>query len=98
MVLSCFYFILSQLLNSVLRTQIQITGGDGITETDEIITEFATDILHKLPQPYDIQAVSEQYPVLYTNSMNTVLRQVSDQKSVVYLDFHIPSFFSIYPS
>ena len=97
MVLHCFYLILSLLLKSVLLTQIQITGGGGIIETDEMIIELAADILGKVPQPYDIQVVSEQYPVLHTDSMNTVLRQVSHQKSVVYLDIHISSLLNIYP-
>lgn len=81
--------LLLQFLNSVLLTQTQITGGGGTIERDELITELTTDILGKVPQPYDIQVVSQQYPVLYTNSMNTVLRQVSHQKGVICLDFHI---------
>lgn len=88
-VLHCCYWILLQFLNSVLLTQTQITGGGGTIERDELITELTTDILGKVPQPYDIQAVSEQYPLLYTDSMNTVLRQVIHQKSVMYLVFHI---------
>jgi len=88
-VLHCFYWILLQFLNSVLLTQTQITGGGGTIKRDELITELTADILCKVPQPYDIQVVSEQYPVLYTNSMNTVLRQVSHQKGVMYLDFHM---------
>lgn len=78
-----------QFLNSVLLTQTQITGGGGTIERDELITELTTDILGKVPQPYNIQVVSELYPVLYTNSMNIVLRQVSHQKGVMYLDLHI---------
>ena len=88
-VLHCFHWILLQFLNSVLLTQTQITGCGGTIERDELITELTTDILGKVPQPYDIHVVSEQYPVLYTNSMNTVLRQVSHQKGVMYLDFHM---------
>jgi hypothetical protein len=76
-------------LNSVLLTQTQITGGGGTVVRDELIMELTTDILGKVPQPYDIQAVSEWYPALYTDSMNTVLRQVSHQKDVMSLDFHI---------
>lgn len=88
-VLICFYWILLQFLNSVLLTQTQICGS-GVTVTrDELITELTADILSKVPQPYDVQAVSEQYPVLYTDSMNTVLRQVSHQTGVMSLDFHI---------
>ncbi|PNF16984.1 hypothetical protein B7P43_G03152, partial [Cryptotermes secundus] len=64
-----------QLLNGVLLTQTQITGGGGVDEKDEMITELATDILGKVPKPFDVEAVAERYPALYTDSMNTVLRQ-----------------------
>jgi hypothetical protein len=87
--LHCFYWILLQFLNSVLLTQTQITGGCGTIDRDELIIELTTDILGKVPQPYDIQVVSEHYPILYTDSMNTVLRQVSHQKGVMCLDFHV---------
>ncbi|KAJ4432812.1 Dynein heavy chain 7, axonemal [Periplaneta americana] len=40
-----------------------------------MIIELAADILGKFPLPFDVEAVSERYPVMYTNSMNTVLRQ-----------------------
>jgi dynein heavy chain len=69
--------IWSQLLTGVLLTQTQITGGGGVGETDDVVTELTADILGKVPEPFDVEAVSEQYPVLYTNCMNTVLRQVS---------------------
>lgn len=37
--------------------------------------ELAADILLKFPPPFDIEMVMEKYPVLYEESMNTVLRQ-----------------------
>lgn len=41
-----------------------------------MIIDLANDILGKIPDPFNIEAVSEKYPVQYMNSMNTVLRQV----------------------
>jgi len=32
-------------------------------------------VLSQLPDEFDIDEVSKSYPVIYTNSMNTVLRQ-----------------------
>lgn len=67
---------LFQLLNGVLLTQTQITAGGGGGDVEEATIELANDILRKLPETFDVDEVSEKYPVIYTNSMNTVLRQV----------------------
>lgn len=40
-----------------------------------VVDELAEDILSKLPADFDTQAVIERYPVVYEESMNTVLRQ-----------------------
>ena len=37
--------------------------------------EIAHDILQRCPKPIDIEKVSAKYPVLYEESMNTVLQQ-----------------------
>ena len=37
--------------------------------------ELAADILSKFPPRFQLDDVMEKYPVLYTESMNTVLRQ-----------------------
>jgi dynein heavy chain len=42
---------------------------------DEIVSALADEILGKIPTQFDIESASEKYPVLYMNSMNTVLRQ-----------------------
>lgn len=41
-----------------------------------MVTELANDILEKVPNVYDVEEVSKKYPVMYSNSMNTVLKQV----------------------
>lgn len=41
----------------------------------EVVDELAEDILSKLPADFDIQLVIDKYPVMYEESMNTVLRQ-----------------------
>jgi dynein heavy chain len=40
-----------------------------------VVDELAEDILSKLPADFDIQMVINKYPVMYEESMNTVLRQ-----------------------
>lgn len=68
-----------QLIRGVLKTQTDLmasvkTNIAGDTKADPAF-QICRDILIRLPQIYNLQYVSEKYPVLYTNSMNTVLRQ-----------------------
>lgn len=56
-------------------TQTQLTAGGGAGEGLSV-ADLAKDILSRLPDDYDVETVSEKYPVMYSNSMNTVLRQV----------------------
>lgn len=41
----------------------------------EVVQELAQDILSKLPNDFDLEMVVNLYPVVYEESMNTVLRQ-----------------------
>ncbi|XP_035226897.1 dynein heavy chain 3, axonemal-like isoform X2 [Stegodyphus dumicola] len=63
-----------QLLDGILLTQARSTGAGAQTSGD-MIYDLAADILGKLPPDFDIEMVIELYPVVYTESMNTVLRQ-----------------------
>jgi dynein heavy chain len=62
------------LFNSVLLTQSQKRGGGGGKEED-VLDEIAADILSKLPKVFDLEDAISKYPVLYEESMNTVLVQ-----------------------
>lgn len=44
-------------------------------DTDEMVSALAGEILSKMRPQFDVEYVSNKYPVLYMNSMNTVLRQ-----------------------
>ncbi|RZF36882.1 hypothetical protein LSTR_LSTR004570 [Laodelphax striatellus] len=64
------------LLESVLITQTQHMAGEGAAgDADEMLIEIANDISSKLPALFNIDAISAKYPVLYEQSMNTVLKQ-----------------------
>ncbi|XP_009068409.1 PREDICTED: dynein heavy chain 3, axonemal [Acanthisitta chloris] len=64
----------NQLFRGVLLTLPREAGGGG-KSPQEIVEDLAKDILSKLPSAFDIEAVIKAYPVLYEESMNTVLRQ-----------------------
>nr|XP_043909238.1 dynein axonemal heavy chain 3-like [Solea senegalensis] len=64
----------NQLLEGVLSTLPREMGG-GDKSPQEVVDELAGDILSKLPADFDIQMIIEKYPVMYEESMNTVLRQ-----------------------
>ncbi|XP_008290011.1 dynein heavy chain 3, axonemal [Stegastes partitus] len=64
----------NQLLDGVLLTLPRQSGG-GAKSPQEVVDELAEDILSKLPTDFDIQMVMDKYPVVYEESMNTVLRQ-----------------------
>uniref|UniRef100_A0A8C4E4W3 AAA+ ATPase domain-containing protein n=1 Tax=Dicentrarchus labrax TaxID=13489 RepID=A0A8C4E4W3_DICLA len=63
----------NQLLDGVLLTLPRQTGGGA--KSPQVLDELAEDILSKLPADFDIQMVIDKYPVMYEESMNTVLRQ-----------------------
>ncbi|XP_049589438.1 dynein axonemal heavy chain 1 [Syngnathus scovelli] len=62
------------LLGTLLRLQPRTASGGGQT-LEEIVEEIVAGIVVKIPKPFDIQDVVEKYPVLYEESMNTVLMQ-----------------------
>ena len=51
------------------------TASAGGASREEIMEKTARDILSKVPQPFKITAIMEKYPVMYEQSMNTVLVQ-----------------------
>ena len=62
------------LFDSILLTLPRQTGGGG-KSSQQVVDELAADILSKLPSDFDLEMVIEKYPVVYSESMNTVLRQ-----------------------
>ncbi|XP_012645608.2 dynein axonemal heavy chain 3 [Microcebus murinus] len=64
----------NQLFQGVLLTLPRQSGGSG-KSPQEVVEELALDILSKLPKDFNLEEVMKLYPVVYEESMNTVLRQ-----------------------
>jgi dynein heavy chain len=64
------------LLNSTLDTEGGGgRGGGSSTSKDDVISTVAMDIAAKTPENYDLEFAQLKYPVLWEESMNTVLCQ-----------------------
>uniref|UniRef100_A0A6Q2WX96 Dynein axonemal heavy chain 12 n=1 Tax=Esox lucius TaxID=8010 RepID=A0A6Q2WX96_ESOLU len=63
------------LFDSLLLTQGRGIKGGASSGGDQALFDIANDILTKLPANFDIEAALVKYPVLYEESMNTVLVQ-----------------------
>jgi len=64
-----------QLLSGILATGGSGSGGGG-SDRDKVIEETARDLLAKTPPVYNLDKVMQVHPVMYEESMNTVLIQV----------------------
>jgi len=50
-------------------------GGGSVAERDRVLIGLAKDIQGRIAKPFDMRAISSAYPVMYEESMNTVLQQ-----------------------
>lgn len=65
----------SQLFDSFMSVIGSSGGADDASATETLLIAIASDILTKLPDNFDIEIATAKYPVVYTESMNTVLIQ-----------------------
>lgn len=49
---------------------------------------MASDILERLPEPFNLEAVSDKFPTVYEESMNTVLQQEASRYNKVIVRLH----------
>ena len=63
-----------RMLVDLLELQPKTLSAGGVSR-EEVMEKSAKDILSKVPNTVNIAAVMEKYPVLYEQSMNTVLVQ-----------------------
>uniref|UniRef100_A0A8B9L8A4 Dynein, axonemal, heavy chain 1 n=1 Tax=Astyanax mexicanus TaxID=7994 RepID=A0A8B9L8A4_ASTMX len=62
------------LLGAVVRLQPRAASSGGKAR-EEIVEEIVAGIMEKIPNPFNVQEVITKYPVMYEESMNTVLIQ-----------------------
>ncbi|XP_058931925.1 dynein axonemal heavy chain 1 [Kogia breviceps] len=62
------------LLGTIIQLQPKSSSAGG-QRREEIVEDVAQNILLKVPEPISLQRVMTKYPVLYEESMNTVLVQ-----------------------
>ncbi|KAG5504517.1 hypothetical protein JKF63_04969 [Porcisia hertigi] len=70
-------FLLDSTLSTQPRDAALDTGGGSGNKADPKTTvkALAAEVLHRLPQLFDIEAIQSRYPIDYAQSMNTVLLQ-----------------------
>lgn len=59
---------------SMMLIQGEVTIGD-TTKQDEMLLNIKNDIYNRMPEPFDIEEAEKRYPIVYMESMNTVLIQ-----------------------
>ncbi|XP_053982803.1 dynein axonemal heavy chain 7 [Hylaeus volcanicus] len=67
-----------ELTNDFFQSMMMIQGTVAVGDTskqDEILLNMKKDIYDKMPHLYDIEEAQKRYPVMYMESMNTVLIQ-----------------------
>lgn len=72
-------FLSLQLFNGTLKTQVELktskrSSASGDSTSDPVFILCDT-ILSRIPDKFDLKQITKKYPIVYSNSMNTVLRQ-----------------------
>jgi dynein heavy chain len=61
-------------MDALLKTVGAATGGGG-SGPEEVVGAVANDVIARLPKNFDIEKIKQKFPVMYEESMNTVLIQ-----------------------
>jgi dynein heavy chain len=64
-----------QNLRTASSMQPQSGSGGGGRSSDDILRDTSVKFLGDLPELFDLEAINAKYPVMYKDSMNTVLKQ-----------------------
>lgn len=72
--ITCAQALTTSCLKTLLMLQPKQTGGAAASQ-EEVTASCARSILDQLPPLYNLDAILKKYPVLYEESLNTVLSQ-----------------------
>lgn len=64
----------NNMLDDLLKLQPKMSTAGGKSR-EEIVEEVSRDILASTPEIFNVEDISKKYPVMYEQSMNTVLMQ-----------------------
>jgi Dynein heavy chain C-terminal domain len=83
--ISCALAETGSLLDTALSLQPRTAAGAG-KSWDDVLSELAADISSRLPaagtSAFDVERAALDFPVLYSESMNTVLTQVRSTATI----------------
>ncbi|XP_053173949.1 dynein axonemal heavy chain 12 [Scomber japonicus] len=77
------------MFDSLILTQGGGAKGGASSGSDNALYDIANDILTKLPANFDIEAALSKFPVLYEESMNTVLVQEMERYNTLFSTIRI---------
>ena len=61
--------------HTILSLQASAGGGGGAETPEDVVGKLAANIEERIPPLYVIEEIRMQYPIVYEESMNTVLGQ-----------------------
>lgn len=73
----------SLLFDSFISVIESSGGSDDSNAMEKLLIAITSDMLMKLPKNFDIEIAANKYPVMYTESMNTVLIQEMERYNVL---------------
>lgn len=73
----------SLLFDSFISVMESSGSTDDSEATDNLLTAIVSDVLAKLPNNFDVETATTKYPVMYSESMNTVLIQEMERFNVL---------------
>lgn len=76
-----------QLFSGVLQLEPHLGCSIGSDAAAVVVRDLTCEILARLPPQFDLSQTEIKHPIMYSQSLNTVLRQVSFYNSLISVVF-----------